>query len=149
MRIVLLLLLDLAILAMIILIVLRFRLDRLILRIEMQWSVINSLLRDIVKELLETKRFLPGERQKIDAFMKSRKQEKQVTAANELNDFLALPKAAYAEIMRRREEYNSAVGAFNQKLEAPVWKVIAAVFRMKPRTEFAELKAVSNVPERS
>lgn len=149
MRIVLLLLLDLAILAMIILIVLRFRLDRLILRIEMQWSVINSLLHDIVEELLEIKRFSPGERQKIDAFMKNRKQEKQVTAANELNDFLLLPTAAHAEIMRRREEYNSAVRAFNQKLEAPVWKVIAAVFRMKPRTELAEFKAVSNVPEPS
>ena len=149
MEVILAILLNLAILAMIILIFLRFRLDRLILRVEMQWNALNLLMRYIVSDEMGTERASQKEQQKMDTFLKSKRQVKQVTAANALNDFLKIPSVAYADYLKRRDGYNSAVRTFNKKLEAPVWKAVATVFRMKPRIECVEFESASNLPEPS
>lgn len=133
MRAVLLVLIDLLMVAMIVLIFLKFRLDRAILRVDMRWRAVRSLLCALAAEALESGEVRAEVREAIKTFKKSRKQKSQVACANQLTSLLSIPEADALELTERCKRYNEDVKQFNQKLERQPWRFVAVVFRVKPR----------------
>lgn len=133
MRSVLIILLNLILVGMIVLILLKFRFDRVGLRVDMSWRSVRLLLCTLAEETLEYGENPEDEREKIKAFVKSKKQAKQIACANELKSFLAIPEEDAPELAMRCKRYNDAVKQFNEMREKPLWHFVATVFRIKPQ----------------
>lgn len=133
MNIVLLVLIDLLVLAVIVLIFLKFRFDRVELRVDMRWRSVRLLLSTVAAETLEYKELTLDEREKIKAFVKCKRQALQIERANELKTLLVIPESDIDDLAQRCMWYNEAVQQFNQMLEKPLWRFVASVFRVKPR----------------
>ena len=135
---------DLILAAIIILILLYFRLDRAAFHVDMRWRGVKSLLSALTAETLEAGESPTEEREKLQAFVKSKKQAVQVARANELKSLLVIPEADAPELAERCRRYNDDVRRFNQMLEKPLWHFVATVFRVKPRLAVEMLDANKN-----
>lgn len=133
MKAVLFVLIDLIVLAMIVLIFLKFRFDRVGLRVDMSWRSIRTLLSASAKEVLRREDVPAEVKQDIKAFLKSRRQSSQVECANKLKGFSMISQDNVDFFADECMRYNEAVQQFNQMREKPLWHFVAAVFRIKPR----------------
>lgn len=134
MKTALIVLMDLVILAVIVLIFLKFRFDRIGLRVDMCWRSLRLILGTAAAEMLEQETLSPEKAELVRAFLKCRNQEKQVRYANQLSGFLVVPETDDLELHARWKRYNDTVQQFNEMREKPFWRVIAVTFRIKPRT---------------
>lgn len=142
METVLFVLIDLVVLAMIVLIFLKFRLERVGLRVDTSWRWIRTLLSTSAKEMLRQEDVPAEMKQDIKAFLKSRRQSSQVACANKLNGFLRISQDNVDFFADECMRYNEAVQQFNQMLEKPLWHFVAAVFRIKPRLAIERFEAM-------
>lgn len=130
---VLIVLLDVLLVALVILILLKFRFDRVGLRIDMSWRSVRLLLCTVAAEAVAGEKYSPEDREKLQAFMKCKKQAKQIARANELKAFFTIPEEDAADYASRCARYNEAVKQLDQMLGKPLWHFVATVFRVKPQ----------------